>query len=303
MGRYLCDACKHYFCDLCVASRQEGPGVKFCRQCGAELTPVQVKVVYNAPKGFFPQIPGAFIYPVKGFGPLIIIISAILLMGLSFFSPGVVKYGYLPETPNWTLVFRLLAMGFLFAFMQSVIHATAIGDDEMPGLPSMSNFWEDILLPGLQFLGLTLICFGPAIGIMAFSIYGPGGTGLPIFLLMAALVFGVIYFPMAFLAVAMLDSVMAANPIQIVPSIIRVPLEYFVTCLVLGIVVALPPIGDFLIALMFPLALHTSDMGPMFGYLAALVFWKLFGLYLLVVGVRILGLLFRCKREKLGWLE
>ena len=54
---------------------------------------------------------------------------------------------------------------------------------------------------------------------------------------------------------------------------------------------------------MFPRGLSSRDMGMMFGYLASIVFWKLFALYLLVVGVRILGLLFRCKRDKLGWLD
>jgi hypothetical protein len=278
---------------------------KFCRHCGAEVEAVKVKVAYVAPKSFFSQLPGAFVYPVKGFGPLVLILSAILLLGLSFFMPGEFHYGYIPARGSWTLALGLLYMGYLFAFMQSIIHSTAIGEDEMAGLPSLANFWEDILLPGLQFLGLTLISFGPAIGIAAYMIFGPHGDGvaLPVGVLLAAFVFGVIYFPMAFLAVAMLDSVMAANPIQIVPSIIRVPVEYLVTCTVLGIVVALPPIGDRLLKFMFPLALSTRDMGMMFGYLASIVFWKLFALYLLVVGVRILGLLFRCKREKLGWLE
>jgi hypothetical protein len=307
MGRYLCGTCNHYFCELCVASRTVGAEQhKFCRHCGTELTPVQVKVAYVAPKSFFSQLPGAFIYPVKGFGPLVLILSAILLLGLSFFTPGEVRFGYIPMTASWTLIFRLLYMGYLFAFMQSIIHSTAIGEDEMAGLPSLGNFWEDILLPGLQFLGLTLISFGPAIGIAAYMVFGPHGEEGPaisISVLLAAFVFGVIYFPMAFLAVAMLDSVMAANPVQIIPSIFKVPVEYLITCTVLGVVVALPPIGDVLIAFMFPRGLSTRDMGMMFGYLASIVFWKLFALYLLVVGVRILGLLFRCKRDKLGWLD
>src|SRR5204863_6626018 len=133
-------------------------------------------------------------------------------------------------------------------------------------------FWEDILLPCLQFVGLTLVCFGPAIGVAWFMI-AQGDTGfVPV--LLAAAAFGILYFPMAFLAVAMLDSIMAANPIQIIPSIFKVPLEYLATCAVLGLVVALPPIGDFLIGLMFPRALSTQDMGMMFGYLASIVFWR-----------------------------
>src|SRR5262249_13144514 len=149
-----------------------------------------VKVTYTAPKGFFSQLPGAFIYPLKGFGPLVLILSAIVILGLRFFTPGVMRFGYIPETFSWTFGIRLLTMGYLFAFMQSIIHSTAIGEDEMAGLPSVSNFWEDILLPGLQFLGLTLISFGPAIGVMGYMVWGPGseegGGGAMIYALIAA---------------------------------------------------------------------------------------------------------------------
>ncbi len=264
MGRYLCSACNHYFCELCIASRHDGPVQhKFCRQCGAELTPVKVKVAYVAPKGFFSQLPGAFVYPVKGAGVLIIIAMTIFFGCLNFFSPAT-RY-YIPRYLSWTLMVKVLAIGYLFAFMQSIIHAAAIGEEEMPSPPGMGNLWEDILLPCLQFMGLLLICFGPAMGAAAYMI----GTGNgAVSLLIAALIFGMLYFPMAFLAVAMLDSVMAANPIQIIPSIAKVPLEYFVTCIFLAIVFGLPPLGDLLIPMMFPHELGTKDMGMLFGYLA-----------------------------------
>jgi len=252
-----------------------------------------------APKGFFAQIPGAFIYPFKGAGVIIIIVVTIFFGCLNFFSPKT-RY-YIPQTANWTLMIKILAVGYLFAFMQSIIHAAAIGEEEMPSPPGMGNFWEDILLPCLQFGGLLLVCFGPALGVGWYMIGSGDSSFWPV--LVAALIFGMLYFPMAFLAVAMLDSVMAANPVQIIPSIIRVPGEYLVTCFFLAIVFGLPPLGDKLIPLMFPQELATKDMGMLFGYLATEAFWGVFGLYLLVVGMRILGLLFFCKRDKLAWLD
>ena len=58
---------------------------------------------------------------------------------------------------------QVFVIGYLFAYLQSIIHSTAVGDNEMPSPPSMGNFWEDILLPCLQLLALTAVCFGPAL--------------------------------------------------------------------------------------------------------------------------------------------
>jgi hypothetical protein len=301
IGRYVCNACNQYFCELCVASRHDGADQhKFCRQCGTELAPVKIKVTYVAPKGFFAHLPGAFLYPVKGSGVLILLITAALFGVLNFFSPPML-YGIVPKIMTWTLMIKVLATGYFFAFMQSIIHATAIGEEEMPSLPSMGNFWEDILLPCLQFVGLTLVCFGPTIAVAWYMIAEGDSALWPA--LMAAAVFGIFYFPMAFLAVAMLDSIMAANPIQIIPSIFKVPGEYIVTCLLLGFVFSLRPLGEVVIEYIFPSGVGAHDMGRLVAYLAAEAFWGLFRLYLLVVGMRILGLLFFTKRDKLGWLQ
>src|SRR5207249_11407052 len=158
-------------------------------------------------------------------------------------------------------------IGYLFAYMQSIIHAAAIGDQEMPSLPSMANFWEDILLPCLQLIGLTLICFGPAI-VVAWITFSKEESSLGPALISAFLL-GCVYFPMAFLAVAMLDSVLAANPIQVIPSILKVPLEYLVTMLLLAIVLGLRPLGDEIIPMIFPKGLRTHSMAKLFGYLVA----------------------------------
>jgi hypothetical protein len=284
-----------------VTSRTVGVAQgKFCRHCGSELVPVQVKISYEAPKGFFALLPGAFIYPFKGAGVLILIVTTILFACLNFFSPDM-RYGYIPRSTSWTLLFRVMAIGYLFSFMQSIIHAAAIGEEEMPTLPSMANFWEDILLPALQFLGLILFCFGPAIAVAWYMIANEDTSLIPV--MIGTVVLGGLYFPMAFLAVAMLDSVMAANPLQVIPSIFKVPLEYLVTVIMLGIVFGLRPLGDIILPLIFPRGVGTHSMSKLFGYLGAQAFWGIFSLYLLTVGIRILGLLFYSKREKLGWLD
>ena len=46
------------------------------------------------------------------------------------------------------------------------------------------------------------------------------------------MVLGCLYFPMAFLAVAMKDTALAANPLVVIPAIFKVPLGYLVTSIV-----------------------------------------------------------------------
>ena len=303
VGRFLCHTCNLFFCELCVTSRPVGGEQhKFCRRCGAECAAVKVELakLVTTKKGFFAHIPGAFLYPFRGSGVLVLIVATILFGALNWASPGT-RYGFIPRYFGWSLIFQVFAIGYLFAYMQTIIHVTAIGDDEMPTLPSMASFWEDILLPCLQLIGLTLICFGPAIGVAWYTISSEESSlGVP---LIATFVLGALYFPMAFLAVAMLDSVLAANPLQVVPSIFKVPVEYVVTMLLLACVLGLRPLGDLILPLLFPRGLTTHSMPKLFAYLATSAFWSLFSLYLLTVGMRILGLLYFTKKEKLGWLD
>src|SRR5437899_1434263 len=66
-GRYLCNKCRHFFCELCVATRTvHGVQKKFCRQCGAELIAAQVRMQRAVERGFFARLPGVFVYPFKG---------------------------------------------------------------------------------------------------------------------------------------------------------------------------------------------------------------------------------------------
>ena len=303
LGRFLCKKCNLYFCELCVTSRPAGGAQhKFCRRCGAECAPIKVQIsqLATTPKGFFASVPGAFLYPFRGSGILVLIVATILFGALNGISPGT-RYGFIPKYFGWGLIFQVFAVGYLFAYMQAIIHVTAVGDEEMPTLPSMASFWEDVLIPCLQLLGLILVCFGPALGVAWYTISNEESSlGVA---LIATFVLGALYFPMAFLAVAMLDSVLAANPLQVVPSIFKVPLEYLVTMILLACVFGLRPIGDLILPLLFPRGLSTHSMPKLFAYLAASGFWSLVSLYLLTVGMRILGLLYLTKKEKLGWLD
>jgi hypothetical protein len=149
-------------------------------------------------------------------------------------------------------------------------------------------------------LGLSLLSFAPMIILEVW--YLLQHQAAPTAAIFSAAVFGCIYFPMAFLAVATLDSVAAANPLVVVPSMCRVPREYIVTVVLLATVFGLRVVGDEAIKYLFgPTALLTHSMAQLLGMFAARVFWSFVSLYLLTVMMRILGLLYVTKKEELGW--
>jgi FHA domain len=313
-ARFYCASCRHYYCELCVGTQPvQGVPRKFCRQCNTECSPVQTQLpAAPKPKGFFSRLPSAFAYPFRGTGILILMVGALLLGGLGWLSGGT-RFGFVPRSFGWTLIFMVFTYGYLFSFTQNIIHSTAIGEDEMPPLPSMGNFWEDILLPCLQLFGLSLVSFGPSI--ILSIMFGPaiasalledgstGGVAAKLIVLAVAFIAGLVYFPMAFLAVSIFDSVMAANPFTVLRAIFKVPLEYLVTLIVVALLFVLGAVGDGLLEGLFPRGLTTHSMSKLFGYLAIKAFWGIANIYLMVVVVRILGLLYLTRKQKLAWLK
>ena len=307
-ARFLCNHCQRFFCELCVNTR----GLqKFCRTCGVECVPVRVQIQPPPPpKGFYARLPGAFVFPFRGSGVLVLIVGTFLLaivsagggmggsglrgrMGPGF--RGGMSFGW------WGLMARVVVLGYLFTYMQSIIHSTAVEEEEMPTLPSMTNFWEDIVLPCLQLIGVTLISFAPAIGV-GFWVVATEQESMGV-LLVSVFALGCLYFPMAFLAAALLDSVAAANPLQVIPSIFKVPREYLVAVIALAGVLGIRSLGDFVLLELFPRGLATHSTAKLLGMFAAQAFWSLASLYLLTVGMRILGLLYVAKKEELGWYD
>jgi hypothetical protein len=189
----------------------------------------------------------------------------------------------------------------MFCYLQNIIHSTALGEKEMPSLPDVTSFWDDILLPCLQLIGLTLISFAPVIlldiGLVA------AGTQVSPAVSMSLLVLGSIYYPMAFLSLAMLDTLAAANPLQVVPSILKVPFEYFTALCALALVFVARAVGDVVLNLVFPKGLLTHSASRLLLMLALNAVWAFISFYLLTVGIRILGLLYVTRKEKLGWLN
>jgi hypothetical protein len=121
--------------------------------------------------------------------------------------------------------------------------------------------------------------------------------------LIATMVLGCLYFPMAFLAVAMKDTALAANPLVVIPAILKVPLGYLVTSMVVIGIFAMRQFGSALAGVAQGESYHTRDMSTMFLAFGLRAVWSLFSVYLLTVSMRTLGLLYVTNKQKIGWFE
>ena len=94
---------------------------------------------------------------------------------------------------------------------------------------------------------------------------------------------------MGMLLLAMFDSIGALNPLPIIRSILRIPLPYLVAA------------GTFELVLFTYVVLdHLTHLMGLPSFVTSLVTGFL-ELYAFSVGMRILGLLYRTHKDRLGW--
>jgi len=223
---------------------------------------------------FYKSIPGAFVFPCRRNGLILLLSGTAFFVIMNFLSgaAGIVGAGV-----------GLFSCGYLFAFVLSIINTTAMGQDEMPGWPDFDGWWESGILPFFQLFGILAVCFGPAIS------YASLAKEVEVWPLVLLWIGGLLYLPMALLAVAMYDSLAALNPMLIAASILRVPLEYAVTCLVLG-----------LLLLLYVVVSHVL-IGNLHARLVASIADHFLLFYTLTLVARLAGLLFYTTKKRLGW--
>ncbi len=272
-ARFACADCQHAFCDLCVTTRHvSGASRRFCRHCGSECHPIQPRFESaKSPPGFFASLPGALIYPFQGNGVILLIAGTVFFYLL----------GRLP-------LIGLILAGYLFAYAKSIITSTAEGRRDPPDWPDFSDWKEDILVPYMQLAALAILSFGPAFVI---GLWRPGTDAAARVAFFVALGFGAFLAPMGMLALAMFDTVAVLNPIALTWSILRVPAHYLVAAAAFEAVLLLHWFAADALQALMPVPLLP-------GLLASFV-----DLYVISVGMRILGLLYASNQDQFGWFS
>jgi len=285
-ARFLCNKCNRTFCDLCVTSRNVGPKViKTCRSCGVECVPVHFQAA--AQKSFYASLAGSFKYPIKGAGIIIIICAAVAFAALKIVS----------ARSLFGIVTKVSIFGAIFLFMQNIIHTTTSDEEEDIGFPDFSGTFGAAIQLAVTFVASFWLWIGLMIAKL-FDVDIPGEA------IIASYILGLIYFPMALLAVAMKDSPLAANPLIVLPAMMKAPVEYSITVLFLLVVYGFDKLGDIIsdngVAKDMML---TKDMSTLFVSLGIKAGLGLVSVYLLCVTMRILGLFYNASKQKLGWFS
>lgn len=178
---------------------------------------------------------------------------------------------------------KILLLGYFFAIYYQLIQSTAVGEKEAPEFPDVSDLWGDIIWPVLQICIITLVSFTPYI---FYSIWSMDESENPL-LQYGLLGFGIVYFPMATLAVVILGSTRALSPHIVLPAIIRVGRLYWY-----GVVLLL---GMYFVSGLID-ALFSGHV------IIRSLIMAVVSSYVFMTNARILGIVYRERKEELNWL-
>jgi len=216
-------------------------------------------------------ITDSFSYAFRRSGKYMLITGAVLSVILSIVS----------VAPLFGFLSYIFLSGYFCAIYFSIIESTAVGDSEAPSFPDVSNILEDLAWPIIKVFLIGCLSFAPFILYILFVEHGQN------FISDILLIFGMIYFPMAILAVVVLGYLGAFSPHIVIPSIIRGGWLYWLAVVLLYVIYTLQ--GILAQILGGHIILGTLIMGVV-------------GMYVLMTSARILGLVYKSRKEQLQWL-
>lgn len=212
-------------------------------------------------------------YPLRGNGKYILALGTGLALAreLTVFLPPFINF-----------IAGVLLTGFLCATLFEIIQASASGVDEAPEFPEVTSVFEDLIWPMVQVVLIVLLSFAPW---EAWGAWGEGAENR--WLDQGFLLLGIVYCPMALLAVVVRGSLIAVSPHVVVLSIIRAGWAYGVAVLILALLYLMGDLahgwlGDRRIV-------GTLILAPA-------------GIFALMATGRTLGLVYRRREEQLAWV-
>jgi Zn-finger nucleic acid-binding protein len=269
----VCKKCGAQACSECTKKQKVGRKIlHFCPKCGGSCTDLGeaaklASVDAAKTKTFGQAVARSFGYPFRGNGIIILICGTIFFGVVDLLHFGLIG-----------LSLRVLLWGYLFAFMQRIVVTSSQGEEEPPEFPEVSDYHQDIVVPFRQ----LFITLGVALLPSFFAFIYLGALAGQFTLLLGAL-----YFPMALLGVAMSDSFGALNPVFVLSSVLKCFGQYLAACFIFS--------G--LMVLYYQIEFSGEIDVPVVGFF---VFWFVF-LVFLMIGMRVLGMLYYLNKKKLGW--
>jgi len=256
--------------------------VSALKRPGAARLTIPTKV--RGSKSFYGRIPGAFAYPFKGDGWGLLIAGTLVFGSLDYLYSA--RFGGIRVIRMAGVVampLGVIATGYIFLFMQSIITLTAMGDETVLNWPDFENIWDSAFRPFLLMMAIIFASMLPAL--VCGTIAGASAS----WVIVAFGVMGLLYLPMSLLAVSIFDSVFALNPMVTFLGIARAPGPYSVCC------------GLLAVLWLGTRELQEAVRGMMSSTLPSIFISEFLFLYSMCVVTRLLGLLYLTKRKELGW--
>jgi hypothetical protein len=203
----------------------------------------------------------ALTFPFRGIGRYMLVIGGVLALMILLAS----------FIPLLGFIIAVGASGYFAACSFRIINTTAIGHDQACDWPDFHDFWSDLITPWLCVLAASVFSFGPSY-VVIFLIHPR------MYIRIGLLVAGFIHMPMAYLSVAIHQTMGAAFWTNTIPAFQRCLEKYVVILVILGSLTILN--------ILLKRALSNI---PVAGAFTNCFLW----LYALMVGARILGLFYR----------
>jgi len=236
-------------------------------------------------RGFWADAFISFVYPVKS--------SSNVIMFMMISVVGLLEHLIAMVAGCFLLIVVLAIKGWFASLYFSVIQDTAAGSEDLPGFRVEGGLFESIIRPAFRFVcagGIVLIPCMVLGALAAFRITPPSINSLmPLWFLG-----GIFLAPISFLLFA-LESASAIFRIDLIlTTIARTILPYLAIWLMLAIVMIAMIVvgagGGFLIELLFPGGFLAKSIADFVASTVAGIAISLFGIYLMLVAMRIIGL-------------
>jgi hypothetical protein len=212
-----------------------------------------------------------FTYPFRGGG------KAILILGTGLFVAG----DLMAFAPGIGIIANFILFAYFCSVYFQIIESTATGGAEAPEFPDSADLIGDLFVPMLRVVAVIVACYAPALIYLLLA--AEPGTGV----FLAWLGLGVVYFPMAMLAVGVLGYLGAMSPHIVFPAIFRSGGIYW--------------LAVFLLAMLYLGQLFVLNILGGLLIVESLVA-SLLAMYLLMTNGRTLGIIYRERREAMGWI-
>lgn len=221
-------------------------------------------------------------YPVSGSGIFLLIGGTIFVTVFDFLIslPTIFFFG--------GMILAAFLLGYLGSYFVSVMRSSAQGVKTPPDWPDITHIGDSILRPIFLISVPGIASFFPALIYLGYMIFADG----PMYILVGLIALGALYYPMALIVSVITGAAMNSVVFPaVIASIAAARKEYFIAELTLGFFTIVSVMAHFMVS-----SIAGIPAGALIGGLAS----RFLSLYFMMIYARILGLLYRQCRSKIG---